>query len=263
MFRELKKFMSITEGYGGIFFICIFLLIAIVSYKNTMYISDEFKDMKYRIAQLQDDLEQTKKLQFDSIIAILQLHPSDNPYSKELLNTYRNNKIFEDTIKVPELKPKKPDNITPESNLSMNTSITAEDMNRIIDFWNAHVKGGTPFQGKGEAFIQASTESGLDPVYILAHAAWESGWGKSYIAVEKHNYFGIAAYDRSPYESAYTMGDCVDKGIVEGAKWIKSNYYDQGYTNLSAMINLGNYASDKAHWIKGIISIMKTSYSII
>lgn len=261
MFKGLKRFMNAEDG--SVIWFIIFLTICVFTCYSSISVSNEFKNVQCKIEQMQYDLEQTKKLQFDSIITILQLHPSDNPYSKELLNTYRNSKAFEDTIKVPELKPKKPDNITPESNLSMNTSITAEDMNRIIDFWNAHVKGGTPFRGKGEAFMQASTESGLDPVYILAHAAWESGWGKSYIAVEKHNYFGIAAYDRSPYESAYTMGDCVDKGIVEGAKWIKSNYYDQGYTNLNAMINLGNYASDKAHWIKGIISIMKTSYSII
>ena len=178
--------------------------------------------------------------------------------SKELVN-------YKFNIPQPSLKTKRdPAEINSDSNLSSNlTYVTEQDMDEIINYWDRYVKGGTPFKGKGRIFIEASKESGLDPVYILAHAAWESGWGKSTIAEEKHNYFGIAAFDRDPYGYAYHMGDSLDSGIIKGAKWIKENYYDRGYTNLHTMIEMGNYASDNINWINGIVSIMKTSYSII
>lgn len=177
--------------------------------------------------------------------------------SKEIAN-------YKFNIQSPELKaPRHPSDINSQSNLSNKlTYITENDMNRIIDYWDKYC-GGTPFKNKGSIFIEASQESGLDPVYLLAHAAWESGWGKSYIAVDKHNYYGISAYDHNPYNSAYTMGNSVESGIISGAKWIKANYYDQGCTSLQAMIDIGNYASDNIKWINGIVSIMRTSYSII
>lgn len=147
-------------------------------------------------------------------------------------------------------------------NLKIQTHLNSDDMNKIIDYWDKHISGGTAFKGKGDVFIEASRKSGLDPVYILSHAAWESKWGKSELAITKANYFGIAAYDFNPYSSAYVMGDSMEDGIINGAMWIKRNYYDHGYTNLNAMIQYGNYASDQ-NWSEGISNIMRISYDIL
>lgn len=147
-------------------------------------------------------------------------------------------------------------------NLKVQTHLNEADMNKIIDYWDQHISGGTAFKGKGAIFIEASKRSGLDPVYILSHAAWESKWGKSDLAVNKANYFGIAAYDFNPYDSAYHMGDSMEDGIINGAVWIKRNYYDNGYINLNAMIQYGNYASD-SKWSDGIANIMRISYDIL
>lgn len=144
-----------------------------------------------------------------------------------------------------------------------NINISVNDMNTIIDYWSKFAKG-TPFKGNGEAFIKASKISGLDPIYLLAHAAWESDWGRSYIARTKGNYYGIAAYDNNPVNSAYHMGNTLYDGIINGAIWINNEYYSQGYTSLDSMIYGGKmYASAKDKWIHGILSIMKTSYSIL
>lgn len=149
------------------------------------------------------------------------------------------------------------------TNLHVKVNLTEQDINLIIDDWNKYVKGGTPFKGKGAVFIQASKATGLDPVYLLAHAAWETGWGRSQIAKEHRNYYGIAAYDRNP-GNAYVMGNTIDEGIINGAKWIKANYYDQGLKSLNSMIYGGKmYASDKDKWISGISSIMIESYKIL
>ena len=45
------------------------------------------------------------------------------------------------------------------------------------------------------AIFEASEDFELNPTYILAHAIWESGWGRSSIARTKSNLFGWGAID--------------------------------------------------------------------
>ena len=118
----------------------------------------------------------------------------------------------------------------------------------------------SPFRGNADVFIKAGQESGLDPRYILAHAALESGWGTSRIARDKNNYFGIGAFDSSPYSSAYSFSAGLAAGIIEGAKWISNNYYNGSYQQrtLNQMRNNGGvhqYATDP-EWHNKIASIM-------
>ena len=132
--------------------------------------------------------------------------------------------------------------------------ISVEQMNLIIDNLTKN-NTSSPFRGQGEVFIKASQVSGLDPRYILAHAAIESGWGTSRLARNKHNYFGIAAYDSSP-GSAYAMGNSLESGIINGAKWIADNYTNKGQSTLHLMIyGKKRYASD-GKWILKISNIM-------
>ena len=115
----------------------------------------------------------------------------------------------------------------------------------------------SPFRNNGAVFIKAANESGLDPRYILAHAAIESGWGRSNICKTKHNYFGIAAYD-SNTSAAYSMGDGLENGIINGANWIAKNYTNKDQETLYKMIyGKKQYASTADKWISDIESIMK------
>lgn len=237
---------------------------------NTILVMGQNNELNDKIIQLQKDLINIKEFQLKTLDTIDKLHPIEDKKQKEQTENYK--KQMEEQLKqeklrlmqrqeVEELK-QNPDKITTKSNLSYKP-VSVDEMNKIIAHWDKYVKGGTPFKNKGEVFVKASKESGLDPVYILAHAAWESGWGKSEIAKAKRNYFGIAAFDSNPYECAYNMGNSLDAGIIQGAKWIKANYYDRGCKNLNDMIALGNYASDKINWMNGIVSIMKESYAVI
>ncbi len=90
----------------------------------------------------------------------------------------------------------------------------------------------------------------------MAHSALESAWGRSQIANDKNNFFGIAAYDTSPYDSAKKFDD-VDKGILGAAKWIRENYIDRGRDHLGNKATGMNvrYASDP-YWGEKIASIM-------
>jgi beta-N-acetylglucosaminidase len=146
------------------------------------------------------------------------------------------------------------------TDLASNTDLSTEDMNKIIDDWNRYVKNGTRFKGKGAIFVEAAKESGLNPVYILAHAAEESKWGNSYIALVKNNFFGINCVDSNP-GAGYAMGDNIDEGIISGAIWIKQNYYDKGHTTLQSMLDAG-YASNTG-WANNITNIANTSIRVL
>ena len=144
-----------------------------------------------------------------------------------------------------------------------NILITAEEMNKIIDYWDSKTKNGTKFTGYGQAFLDIAEATGLNPIYILAHAGVESAWGKSNMAITKNNYFGIHAYDSNP-DLALTMGDSVIEGLYNGAKWIAEKYYQQGQDTLHEMIyGPKRYASAADAWINEIVSIMGTSYRVL
>ena len=138
--------------------------------------------------------------------------------------------------------------------------ITVEEMNKIIDQFNSIIKKSSydcPFVGRGDVFIKASEESGLNPLYIFAHAALESDYGRSSMARNKGNYFGIGAFDSNP-SNAYNIGDCFESGIINGAKWIEENFYNNNQKTLYDMqFKYSNhyYASSGQKWINDILWI--------
>lgn len=149
------------------------------------------------------------------------------------------------------------------TDLSIQTVMTTDRMNYIIDQWNEREGGNCRFVGHGQAFIDASRITGIDPVAILALSAHESGFGTSRIARTKNNFMGIGAYDASPYSSSYTMGDSIDQGIIQGAIWVADNYYEQGQTTLYQMIYGGKtYSTSKDKWINDIVWLWNKSYKI-
>jgi LysM repeat protein len=58
--------------------------------------------------------------------------------------------------------------------------------------------GFTDFQG----FVDLENKYGINSLFALAHAAVESAWGTSEIAVEKNNLFGFNAVDSDPGEAS-------------------------------------------------------------
>ena len=155
--------------------------------------------------------------------------------------------------------------INSHTDLGIMNTITVDDMNKIIDYWDKYTDHGSPFKNKGQVFIDAAKESGLDPVYILAHAGVESAWGTSSYARKYHNYFGIGAFDADPDNCVNYSNDSLREGIIQGAKWIKRNYYSYGQKSVYSMrYNNGDHEYCTSNdWVKSITNIMKTSYSLI
>lgn len=150
-----------------------------------------------------------------------------------------------------------------------NTDITKHDLGQTVmglnakelDAWiDSVAPKDSPMRGMGSMFIQAGEESGLDPRYLVAHSALETGWGSSNLSLkgdkEKGNWFGIGAFDDNP-DNGFNYG----LGLTGGAKWIAENYYNNGQGTLSGMVNDPgghNYATDP-DWANKIASIMQGS----
>ena len=144
------------------------------------------------------------------------------------------------------------------SNLKSRTNYTAADINRLYSIMGA---SDSKLAGKGATFKAAEQRYGINALYLVAHSALESAWGRSKIAKDKNNFFGISAYDDTPYTSA-TKFDDVDSGIMGAARWINSKYlHNSGYPANGA--HLGNKASGMnvnyataPYWGESIASIM-------
>ena len=133
------------------------------------------------------------------------------------------------------------------------TNYSAEDLDKVFSLLNID---NSLLENKGATFKEAEEHYHINALYLLAHSALESDWGRSKIAKDKNNFFGITAYDTTPYLSAKTFDD-VDKGILGATKWIKENYIDRGRIflgNKASGMNV-EYASDP-YWGEKIASVM-------
>ena len=65
--------------------------------------------------------------------------------------------------------------------------------------------------------------------------------------------------DENPH-NGFDLGDTFEEGIINGAIWIKENYYDEGKTTLDTMNK--SYCSS-ALWKRDIRIIMTNSFRYI
>ncbi|WP_180995060.1 cell wall-binding repeat-containing protein [Raoultibacter timonensis] len=88
----------------------------------------------------------------------------------------------------------------------------------------------------GAYFIAAAKKYNINEVYLVCHAALESGWGCSKLAqgtVSGYsgylNFYGIGAYDIDPNNGGAALAKSKgwttpEKAILGAAEWIKNNY---------------------------------------
>jgi beta-N-acetylglucosaminidase len=126
-----------------------------------------------------------------------------------------------------------------------------------IDSWIAAKHPGD-MEGVGQYFINAQNTYGTNAVYLLAHAALETGWGTSYLALNKTNWFGYGAYDGDAEGYGGTFPSS-EYAIMFEAWEIRHNYLTPGASNYKSSPTLtgmnGNYASDP-NWASSVGEIM-------
>lgn len=133
-------------------------------------------------------------------------------------------------------------------------AVTAAQM----DNWIASVRPDSRLIGHTQMFIDAGNKYNLDPVYAMAHAILESGWGNSDIARDKNNLYGWMAYDSDPDNAKsfssmeactdYVMGKIIETYLTPGAEYYTS------YGPTLAGMNV-NYATSQT-WRFSICSLM-------
>ena len=219
----------------------IILVLCIITISFGYSIHSRIEAFDNRVTNLEQRIQKTHEAEVQLLKQLEEL----NKRTKEI-------KLAQEKHKMALNKAKEGLSIHSDLDAGQKIALNADDMNRIIDGWTSHLAEDSLLKGHGEAFIIASRETGLDPVYLLAHAIIESGSGTSYLARTKYNFFGINAVDNNP-GLAYNMGNSVDQGIIAGACWIKDNFYDNGYTSLYAM-SMGGYASNP-RWASDIVSV--------
>lgn len=125
---------------------------------------------------------------------------------------------------------------------------------------NSYIKSGSGNSGKmlntGNDFISAQNKYGFNAVLAAAIGIHESGWGKSDLAVQRNNLFGIAAYDSSigdawSFNSVYDcicslMGDVLANYLDVNCSW----YYSYGLGTKGGGF-MTSYASDP-YWAEEI-----------
>lgn len=134
------------------------------------------------------------------------------------------------------------------------------DCRRVDAYLAKRGRGG--LSGIGCAVRAASEKYGINPWYIVAHAALETGWGASRISREKNNLFGWSAFDSSPYSSArafpsraacidFVMGRIDDLYLSPSGKWFRGAVLGDRTHGMNA-----NYATDP-EWGRKIAAIVR------
>ena len=108
----------------------------------------------------------------------------------------------------------------------------------------------------GAVFKQAERTSGVNALYLVAHAMLETDFGRSYIAQTFHNLFGWTAYDRDPVRFATQFPD-FEIGIAYVADRIAAGYLREGgafHGGSPTLRGMYRYASDP-RWAESIVRI--------
>lgn len=136
------------------------------------------------------------------------------------------------------------------SNLLSKSGLTAEEIDKLLT-------GKGVLAGLGDAFAAAEKKYGINAYFGIAQAAEETGWGTSPIATQKHNIFGITAYDENPYGFATTF-DSPAECVEYWANFLKTQYLTPGgayYVNPTPAGVARHWASDPAYATK-LVNLM-------
>nr|WP_302417273.1 SH3 domain-containing protein [uncultured Romboutsia sp.] len=168
--------------------------------------------------------------------------------------------------------------------------ITESELNSYLNSLPKVNGKNTVFYNQGKAFINAAQKYDIDLVYLVSHAMWETGYGKSVLAqgqtitsykgkpldkpVTVYNFFGIGAIDKSANvsgaEASYSNGwTSIEKTIEGSAKWISANYIKSSKYNQNTIYKMKfnydyiwhQYATD-VNWANGISGIMNNIISM-
>lgn len=142
---------------------------------------------------------------------------------------------------------------TIDSDLRQTVGISGSQLDSAVD----SVSPGSPLVGLGDTWVDVQNNRNINAVYMAAHAALESAWGRSNIAQEKNNIYGFNARDICPAECAdgyASFEQCVRQvmAYVDEEYLSTDGTYYEGSTLRGMNVH---YASDD-QWAEKIADIM-------
>lgn len=141
--------------------------------------------------------------------------------------------------------------------------ITTDDMRYLLEKY-IFLYPDSALAGCSQAFIDASNETGYDPIFLMSLAGIESGWGSSKIHKDLSNPYSIGMFGDGIH-TGIKLGDTFYEGIVNGAKYIYDNYYLNGQTTLYTMNHNGthSYCAENDRWELMIEDEMNYLYELL
>lgn len=139
----------------------------------------------------------------------------------------------------------------PTSAVNSDSKLTEEQIEQIFE--------GTSLADHGleQTILETEEEYGINAYFTIAVMKLESGHGKSKLAKEKNNLFGLNAIDGDAFNKAFsfkTKGESVEKF----GQLISENYVDKGYTSIEKVAS--KYCQANPKWSALIMKIMKSDY---
>lgn len=125
--------------------------------------------------------------------------------------------------------------------LRSQTSYNSSALNKAI---NSKAGTSSKMYNTAETFNKAQNIYGVNTILAVGIAANESAWGKSSIAQNKNNLFGLNAFDVSPGESANSY-----KSIEDCIYDFSGAYMSKGYLYPNDWRYCGGFLGDKASGI--------------
>jgi beta-N-acetylglucosaminidase len=135
-------------------------------------------------------------------------------------------------------------------------NITADE---IVNFFNQK-RPDSPLKNYAQSFIDAQNKYGVNALYLVAHAIWETGWGGSDLGTYKHNLYGYGAFNVCPFTCGYyfpSESDSINKVSFQvRTDYLDptGDYYEPSYGPTLTGMNV-HYATDQ-NWKTGIANLM-------
>lgn len=138
-------------------------------------------------------------------------------------------------------------------------STTVKSDSKLSEEHIAQILEGTLLADHGleKTILEIEQDYGINAYFTIAVMKIESGHGKSKIAKEKNNLFGLNAIDSDAYNKAYsfkTMGE----SVLKFGQLISEHYIDKGYTSVEKVAS--KYCKANPKWSALVMSIMKGDY---
>lgn len=140
----------------------------------------------------------------------------------------------------------KPREIGPDTDLRLPSLIDDYTLDKYMN--------GTPLMGLGRSMIEAARKWRVNAVFICAVACHESDFGRSAIARNRRNLFGIMAYDADPYAYAKKY-DSYQAGIEDFCRLLSREYLNPAgsFYHGPTVVGVGKcYASDP-NWAEKVL----------